>query len=169
MPVITETERLVLRTWESNDALDAFGIWGDPDVMRHVGVPLADLDSAHRTLERAAEAQERYGVSLWAVVEKASGEVVGACGFHFVADGPELELAYHFKRSHWGRSFATEAACACVLYATEALAATRIIAGVEVGNAASRRVLEKAGFCYERSDRAAGAHEDWFSIPSPSI
>jgi [ribosomal protein S5]-alanine N-acetyltransferase len=166
MPVITETERLVLRTWESDDALDAFAIWGDPEVMRYVGAPLADLDSARRTLDRAADAQQRHGVSLWAVVEKASGEVIGACGFHFLADGPELELAYHFKQPFWGRSFATEAASACVFYATETLGATKISAGVGAGNAASRRVLEKVGFHYERLDHSEGVDEEWFSIPS---
>jgi ribosomal-protein-alanine N-acetyltransferase len=133
---------VLLRTWESDDASDAFAIWGDAEVMRFVDEPLADLVAARRTLQRAAAAQESHGVSLWAVVEKASGEVIGACGFHFVADGPELELAYHFKRTHWGRGFATEAARVCVGHAAKALAATRITAGVEIGNVASRRVLD---------------------------
>jgi [ribosomal protein S5]-alanine N-acetyltransferase len=164
MPVVVETERLALRSWEPGDAPDAFAIWGDAEVMRYVGAPLADHDAARRVLERAAEAQERHGVCLWAAVERASGEVVGACGFHFLAEGPELELAYHFKRAHWGRGFATEAARACVRYARETLRATRIVAGVEAGNAASRGVLEKAGFRFERSERTDGVDEEWFSI-----
>jgi [ribosomal protein S5]-alanine N-acetyltransferase len=132
--------------------------------MRYVGEPLADLDAARRTIERAGEAQQRHGVCLWAVVEKSIGEVVGACGFHRTGEGPELELAYHFKKSNWGRGFATEATRACVLYAREKLAATRIIAGVSPENHASRRVLEKAGFRYERSERTGEADEEWFSL-----
>jgi [ribosomal protein S5]-alanine N-acetyltransferase len=160
MAVITETERLLLRIWEADDVSAAFAIWGDLEVMRYVGEPLADLDAAGRTIDRAAEAQRRHGVCLWAVVEKDSGEVVGACGFHFAGDGPELELAYHFKPPHWGRGFATEAARGCVLYAAETLGATRIIAAVRPDNRASRRVLEKAGFRYERSE----VDEEWFSM-----
>jgi ribosomal-protein-alanine N-acetyltransferase len=160
-----ETERLLLQKWESDDASDAFAIWGDPEVMRYVGEALANLDAAKRTLRRAAEAQERHGVSLWAVVEKGTGEIIGACGFHVLADGPELELAYHFKRSHWRLGFATEAAGACITYGTKTLKATRITAGVEIGNVASRKVLEKAGFRYEGIKRVGEVDEEWFSMP----
>jgi ribosomal-protein-alanine N-acetyltransferase len=163
MPIITKTERLLLRTWEAEDFPDAFDIWGDPGVMRYIGAPLADLDAARRTLARASAAQERYGVSLWAVVEKASGEIVGACGFHVGTEGPELELAYHFKRSQWGRGFATEAARACVLHAAAVFGTVGIMAGVQVGNIASRRVLEKVGFRYKRTESAEGVDEEWFS------
>jgi len=163
MQIILETERLLLRTWQSDDAADAFAIWGDRDVMRYVGQPLGDLRAAQRTLERAAAAQDLHGASLWAVVEKVSGEIVGACGFHFEAEGPEFELAYHFKPGHWGRGFATEAAQACVLYASETLHATKVIAGVKTGNVASLRVLEKVGFKQDRLD-AAHADEEFFSI-----
>jgi ribosomal-protein-alanine N-acetyltransferase len=166
MPVIAETERLVLRTWQSDDAIDAFAIWGDPKVMRYVGEPFTDLAMARRAIDRAAEAQHRHGVSLWAVVEKASNEIVGACGFHFVAEGPELELAYHFKPSHWGRRFATEATHACVIYAFETLRAMRIIARVQAENVASRRVLEKVGFQREHLDRAGDVDEEWFALSS---
>ena len=168
MRVITQTQRLLLRTWESDDASEAFAIWGDPEVMRYIGDPFPDLDTARRALERAAEAQQRHGVCLWAVVEKTTGEVVGACGFHFVAEGPELEIAFHFKRAHWGRNLATEAVRSCLHYAVETLGAKRIIAGVELGNAASRRILEKTGFCFERLDRVGDIEEEWFSIPRPT-
>jgi len=168
MSVILETERLLLRTWEPDDASAAFAIWGDSEVMRYVGEPLADLDAARRTLYRAVEAQQRHGVCLWAVVEKASEEVVGACGFHLAGQGPELELAYHFKPLHWGRGFATEATRACVLYAREKLGATRIIAGVMPENSASRRVLEKVGFRYGRLDRTGEIDEEWFSLTTKS-
>ena len=164
MQIILETERLLLRTWQSDDAADALAIWGDREVMRYVGQPLEHLDAAQRTLERAVAAQNLHGVSLWAVMEKASGEIVGACGFHFEGEGPEFELAYHFKPDHWRRGFATEAAQACVHYAFETLGATKIIAGVKTGNAASFRVLEKLGFKQDRLDGPPNVDEQLFSL-----
>jgi ribosomal-protein-alanine N-acetyltransferase len=164
MPVITETERLRLRTWEPVDFLDAFELWGNPEVMRYVGDPLADHEAARRTLERACEAQSRYGVSLWAMEEKATGKLLGACGFHFVSDWPVLELAYHLKPAHWQQGLATEAARGCVRYGVDVLKAVKITASVQVGNVASRRVLEKLGFHPERIEYCSGVAEEWFTM-----
>jgi [ribosomal protein S5]-alanine N-acetyltransferase len=147
MPIITETDRLWLRTWEPDDSLDAVELWGDTEVMRY-----------------ASEAQSRDGVSLWAVVEKASGQIVGACGLHLVSEWPVLELAYHFKPRHWRRGFATEAARACVKYAVNTLRAVKITAAVQIGNTASRRVLEKAGFHYDPRECCGIGGEQWFSL-----
>jgi [ribosomal protein S5]-alanine N-acetyltransferase len=164
MPVITETERLRLRTWEPTDFLDAFDLWGNPEVMRYVGDPIPDHETARRTLERASQAQLDHGVSLWAVVEKASGEIVGACGFHLVSDWPVLELAYHIKPAHWRRGFATEAGRACVQYGVNILGAVKITAAVDAGNTASRRVLEKLGFHYDPRECCGVGGEEWFSL-----
>ena len=164
MAIILETDRLRLRTWEFGDFSDAFDLWGNPEVMRYVGDPLPDLDAARRTLERASEAQLRHGVSLWAVVEKHSEEIVGACGFHLVSDWPVLELAYHLKPAYWQRGFATEAARACVHYAVNTLHAVKITAAVEAGNPASRRVLEKLGFQDDPRECCGVGGEEWFSL-----
>ena len=164
LTIITQTKRLVLRTWTLEDAPEAYAIWGDPEVMRFVGEPLADSAAAVRTLARADEAQRCHGVSLWAVVEKVSGNIIGACGFHVVEGHTELELAYHFKRSHWRRGFATEAVRACVLYATNTLATNKIIATVRVENHASHAVLENVGFQYERTERIGDVAEERFSL-----
>jgi len=51
-----------------------------------------------------------------------------------------------------------------VLYASETLRATKIIASVTTGNAASLRVLEKLGFKQDRLDGAAHVDEERFSI-----
>lgn len=169
MPIITDTKRLVLRTWTLGDASDAYAIWGDAEVMRFVSEPLADFAAAIRTVASADEAQRCQGVSLWAVVEKASGDIIGACGFHVVQGHTELELAYHFKRSHWRRGFATEAVRACVLYATKTLGTKRIIAGVHAENRASLAILEHAGFEYERVERVGNFEEKWFSLSLDSM
>jgi RimJ/RimL family protein N-acetyltransferase len=62
-----------------------------------------------------------------------------------------LELGYLLGRAHWGQGFATEAAQAILdavfLYSrTEA-----VMASIRVGNAPSRKVLERCGFQYEGS------------------
>ena len=168
MTLILETDRLVLRTWTPEHAAQAFRIWGDAEVMRFVGAPFPDVGAARRALERAMAVQEEHGVCLWAVVEKASGRIVGCSGFHLYEGGPALELAFHFVPECWGRGYATEAARACLRHAFERLGAPKVIATVHPGNVASRRVLEKAGLIYTHTEERDGEAELFYEAAGPS-
>ncbi|HEV2705769.1 MAG TPA: GNAT family N-acetyltransferase [Pyrinomonadaceae bacterium] len=148
MSTILETAHLILREWTQEDADAAFRLWGDAEVMRHVGQPFSSVEVAQRALGNAIAAQEKHGFCLWAAVEKSSGRVVGCCGFHPYDGGAALELAYHFVPSTWGRGYATEAADACLKYGFERLRARRIVALTHPANVASARVLEKIGMSY---------------------
>jgi RimJ/RimL family protein N-acetyltransferase len=143
MTIILETNLLKLRTWSLDDAEMAFQIWGDAQVMQFVGKPFATTEAARKALENAIAAQNKYGVCLWAVIEKSSKKIVGCCGFHRVESG--LELAFHFIPQFWGKGYATEAAKACLEYGFKKLKAEKIIAFVHPENIASNRVLEKIG------------------------
>ena len=149
MNIVTETDRLVLRTWEPEDAAAAFLLWGDPEVMRFVGTPLDSVEAAGSALRRGIAAQERFGFCLWAVAEKATASVIGCCGFHPVDDDAALELVYHFIPCRWRQGFATEAAAACVTIAFGKLNRRRLVAYTQPGNSASERVLRKLGFSYK--------------------
>jgi RimJ/RimL family protein N-acetyltransferase len=80
-----------------------------------------------------------------ALVERKSGEVIGFCGLVHPAGQVDAELKYAFKRSRWGRGFATEAAAAMLTYAQESLGLRYAIATTAPENLASQRVLNKAG------------------------
>jgi RimJ/RimL family protein N-acetyltransferase len=150
--VIAETARLRVRSWRASDAAGAHALWGDAEVMRHIGPPHADLARTRLALARAADAERAHGVCLWAVERRADAALVAACGFHPLPDPATLELAYHIARAAWGRGIATEAARACLDYARDRLAAHRVVAWSRPANAASLRVLAKLGFVAAGSD-----------------
>ena len=153
-----ETERLILRSWRpEDDVAGAHRIWGDPAVMRHIddGAPHGSEAQTRRALAGAIRAEETHGISLWPMIRKADGDLVGCCGFHHVGPGPQLELAYHLARPFWGQGYATEAARACLTYARDILKATRVTAAVHPANPGSRRVLEKIGFHHVGPDPEA--------------
>jgi RimJ/RimL family protein N-acetyltransferase len=144
-----ETERLLLRPFTADDAEALHSIWGDPAAARFGGDwprPETVADTLGY-LEPILDGQAERGYALWAVVEQATGRLIGDCGL-FPADGvgPEVELAYGLAPDVWGRGYATEAAAACVRAGFEQLRLERIVADVDPANAASMRVLEKAGF-----------------------
>lgn len=150
-----ETERLVLRPFTLDDADELHAAWGDPASLRFGGDwPRPEtVEDTRRYLEPVIAGQEERGFAPWAVIEKATGDLIGDCGL-FPADGigPDVELAYGLRRDRWGRGYATEAAAACVRVAFEELGLERIVADADPANAASIRVLEKLGFRLERED-----------------
>lgn len=80
------------------------------------------------------------------VVERASGAVVGSCGFKGPPDAHGVvEIAYGVAPDVEGRGFATEVARALVTYAF-AGGVRRVCAHTVPDNAASARVLAKCGF-----------------------
>ena len=155
MAVILETNRLILRTWTLEDADAAFMLWGDPEVMRFVGSgrPHQNVDETRRWLERTIAYHEKHGFCRWAVVEKASGKLIGSCGFVYQEGDGEIDLGYYFARPFWGRGYATEVAEACLRYGFERLKMNEIVATVDIHHRASQRVLEKIGFIFKEMRR----------------
>ena len=169
MPIILETERLILRTWLLNDLKDFFGIYGDKEVWRFIdpkGV-FKNENVARLALQRGTAYQQEHGISHWAVVEKRRGRAIGACGFNLFEGGPRLELVYHIARAYWGFGYATEAAGACLRYAFETLHAPAVVASTDPRNLASQRVLEKIGFACEGSRRINDSDETFYVAVSP--
>jgi ribosomal-protein-alanine N-acetyltransferase len=146
-----ETARLRIRPFEEGD-LDAFHlIFGDPEVMARIPFgPSRNLEQSRVRMQRMIEHQNEHGFSLWALVEKSSGELIGDCGmFYTEGVGPEIELAYHLARSRWRMGYITEAAHECVRFGLEDLGLETIIAITDPDHFVSRRVMEKVGMTYE--------------------
>jgi len=81
------------------------------------------------------------------------GAFVGRCGIHrIVIDGrDEVELGYIVRSELWSNGYATEMAVAVAAHAFSALALPELVGFTLPDNLRSRRVLEKAGFVYERT------------------
>jgi ribosomal-protein-alanine N-acetyltransferase len=142
-----ETERLLIRPFEPSDAEAIFETWGDPEAMRWIpGGAHPDVEASRQRIGRFTEHQAAHGFSLWPVIEKASGRILGDCGLILVQwTGPEVELAYRFGRRAWGKGYATEAAGVCLRYGFDVAGLDTIIAVTHPDHVASRRVMEKNG------------------------
>jgi ribosomal-protein-alanine N-acetyltransferase len=90
--------------------------------------------------------------------DRESGRFVGRGGLHHVEidDRDEIEVGYCFLAEFWGRGLATELACASVHAAFTVLHLPEIVCFTLPTNLASQRVMQKAGFRYERE----GAYKD---------
>ena len=79
------------------------------------------------------------------------GEAVGGVGFvlHPDVERVSAEIGYWLGEPFWGRGIVTEALAAVTRHAIEAHGLTRVYALPFAWNAASCRVLEKAGYVLE--------------------
>jgi ribosomal-protein-alanine N-acetyltransferase len=95
---------------------------------------------------------ERYGFGLWLLRDRATGELVGRGGLQYTdaIGGYAVEAAWAIVPERWGQGLATELARASVRVAFDSLRLDEIIAITLPDNATSRRVMEKAGFVFER-------------------
>ena len=136
----------------------------DPKVMATLapaGAPNGGIRSEEETrqfLSGRLEHWERHGYGLWVFRDAADGRFVGRGGLHntHVGGHDEVELAYALMAEYWGRGLATEMAEAIVAVAFERLGMTDLVCFTLTTNRASQRVMEKAGFEYERDITHAG-------------
>ncbi len=149
MTTILETQRLRLREFEVEDAPALALVLSDPEAMRYYPAPL----TAEQVDEWIARNRRRYngdGVGLWAMVLKATGEMIGDCGITRQAVEGELlyEIGYHLRRDCWHQGFATEAARACRDWGFANLQAGRLISLIRPENTPSQRVAERNGMTF---------------------
>jgi RimJ/RimL family protein N-acetyltransferase len=131
--------------------------------------PLGGPRTAAQTrarLEDYVDHWEAHGFGLWMFLDRATGEVVGYAGPRHttVEERPEIEIAYAVASGRWGEGLATEMASASVQAALEAGIAG-LVCFTLTGNAASRRVMEKAGFRYERDFERNGLPHALYRLP----
>jgi RimJ/RimL family protein N-acetyltransferase len=138
--------RLVLRDFVSEDFAGIFSYASDPEVTRFMLYGPRDETDTRAYLTRMLESQRETPRLTWdlAVVESASGLVIGACDLT-LENEREADLGYILGRAWWGRGYAAEAASAMVQAGFEQLALERIFAMCDVSHNASQRVMEKAG------------------------
>lgn len=89
-----------------------------------------------------------------AVVDLADGAFCGSLGLRFALHPGVGDLGYWIAVERWGRGLASEAIRLACWLGFEHLGAHLIHANVFLGNAASRRALEKNGFAFEREVEA---------------
>ncbi len=149
-----ETERLILRTWMPSDAPALHAIRSDADVGRYLaGTPTPSIDDVTQWIQRQMDEQEREGFSLWPVIRKDDGRLIGRAGLHRMPEG-YVEAGWIFARDVWGNGYATEAARASIDYGFNVVRLSHIYALINPDNAPSIAVAYRVGMRFDRVVRA---------------
>ncbi len=166
MSVRIDCGTCVLRAWRMSDAPIITPLLGDRDVW----INLSDRVPHPYALKDAEEFIERHAkldppINMTITVDDRS---VGGIGI-YPGEGinrVSAEMGYWLGKPHWGRGIVSAALPAMTKYVADTFDFTRISALVFTRNAASARLLEKAGYVREGHTKRAvikdGVIEDEF-------
>lgn len=123
-------------------------------------------EQTRAALDRMMGAWDADGFGWWIARDPGTSEFLGRGGLRRVkvGDSVEVEVGYGFRAEVWGRGLATELAREAVRVGFEVLGLESIISFTLPHNRASRRVMEKAGFRYERDGEWAGHPHVFYRI-----
>jgi ribosomal-protein-alanine N-acetyltransferase len=148
-PVALHGRKVALRELRESDVESLVQVFGDPEVVRYLWIPVQTVDSERAFVMMAADEAQRIprGEYHLAITTGARDEVVGSC--HLGVESVErcsAIVGYGIRRDLWGRGIGTEVIRLLVRFGFETLRFHRIWATHHPDNPASGRVLAKAGF-----------------------
>ena len=141
-----ETDRLILRELDLDDATDLSRILSDPETMQYYPRPYT-FEETMGWIKRSRQSYRENGFGLWAQVLKSESLFIGQCGILLTnIDGDRIpEIGYHIHKKYWNRGLATEAAGQCLEYGFENSNLDEIFVHAYVKNIPSQRIAEKIG------------------------
>jgi len=165
------SEHLLLKPFQLEDIDICLDMFTDPDVVKYAGGLMSE-STIRREMPNWTKRGGNGCIGIWCITDRLSGEKYGSAAllpipideddtdFDLVVPGTmpdgDIEIGYFLKRSAWGRGFATQACKRVLQFAFEDSPLDEVVATLEEKNAASRNVLEKAGFKNHGSRRCYG-------------
>jgi ribosomal-protein-alanine N-acetyltransferase len=171
--IVIETDRLLFRDHEVADLDPYCEMMADPEFRRLSGGRPLTREEAEKSFRATWLPPKPMG--LLATVFETEGRYIGYCGL-YPNRGPdnaviagEAQLAFYLARPYWGRGLATEAGRAFIQHGFQTLGLSCIVAGANVQNLASNRVLAKVGLIWVCSGEGGGNQWHAYELRNPSL
>src|SRR5690606_30215380 len=148
---ILETERLILRRINSDDAKEILEIRSDDRVMKFIGRPkLNTIDEAKDLIEKIElSLLQQEGIS-WCITKKQNHTLIGTIGFwRLLKEHYRAEIGYLLHPDFHGQGIMHEAFKPVLEYGFNKMHLHSVEANVYPANVSSKKVLEKNGFIKE--------------------
>jgi ribosomal-protein-alanine N-acetyltransferase len=149
---LLRTPRLLLRQLVVGDAPALFGVFSDPETMKHWSTPPHEnVAETQAMLRGSAEGVGAGEFIEWGVTLEGDEEhVVGKIGHHrWQRMHQRSEVGYILRRDLWGRGLTSEALRAVLEFGWSRMHLHSVEAQLDPRNRRSVRVLEHVGFVKE--------------------
>ena len=152
------TSRLKLRAVVPVDSAPLLALMSIPEVTRYSDWPDAPTENqVNESIRYMSELFSTGNGCAWVIEDLSSSAFIGAIRFNYFLKAWKVGgVGYEVHPSYWGRGLMTEALRAVVGCGHIFFELNRIEAWTLMGNGASDRVLEKAGFRFEGIHRQKG-------------
>lgn len=149
--ILIETERLILREFQMEDALPLNDICNETYILKWMPDWESTVEQRKNWIQWIKSRYNKitkYEVRVMlAFTEKRNGHLLGMVGIGNKEEvNNEIEIAYFIANKYSKNGFTTEAGQAISNWAFELINLEYLIAIVEPDNYASQKVLEKCGF-----------------------
>ena len=166
MLIITDTPRLILRTWQLAD-VNAFSVLLGQDPVTTSDVTATEPGSIAETeLWRYQAELDKRGWSRWAVVFKETNQLIGYCGFS--PYGKHIEMSWRFMPEFRGQGLVLEAVEAVTQFGFNQLGMEEIISYTAPSNEFAQGVMEQLGMEFDRFEGWSTCTVARYRIQSPA-
>lgn len=160
---IIETERLILRKFEYDDAESVFKNWAsDEEVQSLYSEPVyKTIEEVNDLLGKYIDNYKNQNYYRWAIISKEANECIGQIAYFMVNEANNFaEIEYCIGCKYQGHGYATEATKAVIDFGFKDMNLNKVQICHKAMNEKSKRVIEKCGLKYE------GTLREFFFIES---
>lgn len=97
--IIYETEKLALREFSNEDAVQLYLLNLDPDVIKYTGDKSFDNIAEAKLFLENYDHYQKYGYGRWAVLNKPDHEFLGWCGLKYTPELNEVDIGFRFLKN----------------------------------------------------------------------
>ena len=158
---ILETERLILREFNTTDAEFILQLLNTPTWQKFIGDKNVHSieDARHYLINGPLKSYRENGFGLWLVLLKDGNKSIGMCGLVKRDYLMDVDIGFALIPDYEGLGYGFEMANATMVHSRNILKIKSVVAITDANNSSSIKLLNKLGLHYEKKVESAEGDE----------
>ena len=158
---ILETERLILREFNTTDAEFILLLLNTPTWLKFIGDKNvhSSEDAEQYLINGPLKSYHENGFGLWLVLLKDSNISIGMCGLVKRDYLQDIDIGFALMPEYEGKGYGLEMANATLVHSRKNLLINSVVAITDANNSSSIKLLNKLGLHYEKQVESAEGDE----------